>query len=725
VADKKRRKPPTTEPAPPSQAAGATPPLVSIAVVTLLVACYVVIFYTSSPLRQMMLGRVREPVRIVGNWFGYWQLPSGFFDRLPLLAVAFGIVAIAWSSGSLIVRGWQLDRRLSRLETELFSIGVGLSLWSTWTLLVGLFGLLHQTWLVWLPAVLCASLAGFQMAARRAEQSAAPTQKQRDKQDWLWPSMLALGLPFALFYVFAALQPPTDFDSREYHLQVPKEFFQSGRIGFLPHNAYGNMPLGAEMFALLATTLMPGELGWWYGALVGKAVMAIASILTALLLFAAGRRVGSNTAGVVSALVYISTPWIYLVSVSGRNEGMLAYYLALAVYAVWLWRRESEEADASAVNQSHLLKIAGLFAGSAAAVKYTGVVFVVLPLATAVGLGYYFHRQPRRIDVKAIVLFLIGALAACGLWYAKNVALTGNPVYPLASGIFGGATRTPEKAKQWQAAHGTPPFTGEELGKQVQRLLLKSEWLSPLLVPLAALAVMIKTERRTAQWLAIFLAFYLACWFCFTHRIDRFWTPALVIVAWLAGLGATWTSARAWRHVLITMLFWGMVSNFVVISYWDAEQDRGAQERLPITFIGVSLDSLRELSSLPEHRFLNAHVPRGYRALLVGDAEPFDIEVPVLYNTCFDDVLFDELFQGRTPDERLAALRERKIAYIVINWGEIKRYRNSYGFSDYLTPKVRDELVKQKLLKPVAVEGAEPSRVEVFEVPGVVPRPEE
>ena len=40
--------------------------------------------------------------------------------------------------------------------------------------------------------------------------------------------------------------PPVDFDVREYHLQAPKEFFQPGRISFLPHNVYANMPLGAE-----------------------------------------------------------------------------------------------------------------------------------------------------------------------------------------------------------------------------------------------------------------------------------------------------------------------------------------------------------------------------------------------------------------------------------------------------------------------------------------------
>ena len=59
---------------------------------------------------------------------------------------------------------------------------------------------------------------------------------------------------------------------REYHLQVPKEFYQQGQVGFLPHNAYGNMALGTEMLSLLAM-VVAGD--WWVGALAGKTVIAM------------------------------------------------------------------------------------------------------------------------------------------------------------------------------------------------------------------------------------------------------------------------------------------------------------------------------------------------------------------------------------------------------------------------------------------------------------------
>ena len=145
------------------------------------------------------------------------------------------------------------------------------------------------------------------------------------------------GLPFLLLILLGAMLPPWDFDVREYHLQVPKEWYQAGRIGFLPHNVYGNMPLGAEMHALLGMVWMPGERNWWWGALAGKTVIAGFAPLTALGLLAAGRRFVTPGAGVVAALVYLSVPWVVHISQAGLIEGAVACYLFLAVYGIAIW----------------------------------------------------------------------------------------------------------------------------------------------------------------------------------------------------------------------------------------------------------------------------------------------------------------------------------------------------------------------------------------------------
>ena len=80
--------------------------------------------------------------------------------------------------------------------------------------------------------------------------------------------------PFVVAMILAAMLPSIDFDVLEYHLEGPKEYFQSGRISYLPHNVYTNMPFNVEMLHLLAMEVM-GD--WWWGAFragSGRAVRA-------------------------------------------------------------------------------------------------------------------------------------------------------------------------------------------------------------------------------------------------------------------------------------------------------------------------------------------------------------------------------------------------------------------------------------------------------------------
>ena len=88
--------------------------------------------------------------------------------------------------------------------------------------------------------------------------------------------------------------------------------------------------------------------------------------------------------------------------------------------------------------------------------------------------------------------------------------------------------------------------------------------------------------------------------------------------------------------------------------------------------------------------------------LLIGDAQPFDLEVPVLYNTVFDDSIFEQLVRDRSPDEIRAALAERKVGYLYVHWGEIARYRSpgNYGFTDFVQPSVFARLIREGVLAP-------------------------
>ena len=81
--------------------------------------------------------------------------------------------------------------------------------------------------------------------------------------------------------LLGSMLPAIDFDVLEYHLQGPKEYYQAGRISFLPHNVYTNMPFGVEMLHLLGMEVL-GD--WWWGGLVGQFLVASTRAAAAVLI---------------------------------------------------------------------------------------------------------------------------------------------------------------------------------------------------------------------------------------------------------------------------------------------------------------------------------------------------------------------------------------------------------------------------------------------------------
>ena len=467
-----------------------------------------------------------------------------------MLLLAGAVWGVAFLSGRLVCCLGPLSRQLRPPGVLRVCEGIGLSAWSLFTLAVGLLGGLRQ------PLDLrggrradCGGLRSASLATGRSPARARTGESRRHRRApapvRLWrPRWWWLAVPFVLVIVGGALLPPVDFDVLEYHLQVPREWVQSGRIAFLPHNVYGNMPLGAETLAALTMALSPGELGWWWGALAGKLVMAGFAPLAAVLLVAAGRRFASPQAGIVAALIYLSTPWIVLVSVNGLNEGVIAYYLLAAAYAAKLWL-DAQQTDPAAARG--YVWLAGWMAGSAVACKYTSVVFVVMPLLVLVAVV-----SRRGGLVRAVLAFVLAVTCACGLWLAKNGVQTGNPVYPLLAQCVrrphahaGERRAVPAGAPSAGRCGGTSLLAATGLG-----VAAAVAGRQPLAQPAdrfpsrRSIVLRRRTLRQAAFWL-LGLLYVVAAWWLCTHRLERFLVPAWPLLALAAGIGATW-SVRAY-----------------------------------------------------------------------------------------------------------------------------------------------------------------------------------
>jgi hypothetical protein len=463
------------------------------------------------------------------------------------------------------------------------------------------------------------------------------------------------------------------------------------------------------------------------------------------------------------------------VTSSGLIEGASACYLFLALYALLLSRKQgtavqlpfqrsaelpsqrrrdddpaqpgnaprlqwggfSRRGEVSETHPAALLALAGYLAGGAVATKYPAVLFVLIPLAIWTLVGRSWRREnggdhrsaarelppldpltstppvlnpePRTLNpLTAFTVFLLAAALGCGLWFAKNWALTGNPTYPLMYGTFHGATWNADKERRWERAHLPHDFEIETLGKDLGGVLLSSEWISPLVVPLALLALLGWGDKPVVIWrrlrweLLAYAALVIAAWWLCTHRIDRFWLPVLPVLALLAGAGACWNFDPWWRRTLKGLLLAGLGANFLISAAG------------PLNAWFVPLDQLRNDPQwiTPCHYYLNNDADRG-AILAVGDAAVFDLKPTVLYNTCFDDCVFEQLVRDKTskhvpPEKQLRPANEirtefasLRLAYVLVDWDEIKRYRDTYGFTDFVQPQVFEQLVKEGILELV------------------------
>jgi len=644
------------------------------------------------PLRRGFLwGQLFLADELVARWLTGVNLHA-VTQRLCILAYAALLLSTAWAAGWLCLRGASWAKVLDARARSVFAAAVGLQLMSLTTLALGCAGWLDARLIFGLMiAVLLSAITLGVRDARRAKADVSASLVAGGTTAFGKWALIA-SVPFLVVLLLGAMLPPLDFDVREYHLQAPKEFYQLGRITFLPHNVYANMPLAAEMFALLGMVLT-GD--WWLGALVGKTVVAGFAPLTAYALWCAGQKFATPLAGAVAGLVYISLPWVSLVSTQGLNEGAVGFFLFMALYAMLLWR-DSARGPA----QQRLLALAGVMAGAAMSCKYPALIYSVLPLAAWIAheafwsarrMGERWQDALREV-LRPLGIYALCVIVSCGGWLLKNAVLAGNPVYPLAYTLLDGVSRTPEKDRQWTAAHRPPNYAPADFVQRAVSFVLGSDWLSPILMPLAALACVGRATRRLGLQLLVYVLGVFVAWWLLTHRLERFWVPLLCIVALLAGLGATWSTSRAWHVALAIVLALGLVSNFIVIAGGALGDNRYLAD----------LTELRHDPAYvaPWHAYLNHHAQEVTGVLLVGDAQPFDLEVPAVYNTVFDSSMFEQLARERTPREVSRALGKLNISHVFVDWGEISRYRSpgNYGITEFLQPKAFQRLTETGVL---------------------------
>jgi hypothetical protein len=680
------------------------------------------------------------------KWFselrGDGRFPVDLADRIPIVLIAMAALLVAFKLGRPVIRLAFRNTAITIVESISLSTLVGLAFMSTGTLLFGLVGLSSSRIG---PVVFCVAAILTDWKLVRGQRVPKPNHFQVDR--WLPVEgayantfahltsrlVVVLVMILAVFYLLSMMMPPYDFDVVEYHLQAPKEFYQIGRIFFCEHNVYNNMPLGLEMHSLAAMSLVGGSDGWWLGGLIGKAIVGLHTLLAAALIGGFVARLSNRWTGWSAAGLWMAVPGNFNNACSGLIDSALgAYIVAGCIVATQLIQSVSSgigNSPSNELNQSDrrastwMVFLLFLFAGFAAAAKYTGLIYAVCP-ATALVAGLAF-RWPIVIPRPAwLIAIFCGIAVTCLPWYGKNLAFTGNPFYPLAYSVFGGKGLDEEQAQQWSMAHRVPDaILGETvygpaaLVKSIQRVTLFADAVLPSLIVLGLLGWLFVLRKCVwgNLWLTQLLWMFAVWWFA-THRIDRFWLPSIALQAVMAGAGLNWMIHRISLGLGTVIVLVGLVYG-IVVSTSSVQCDN--------RFL-VKLDSLRDDGGDDVFvgrintglAWCNKNLNRpDVKVLLVGEARVFDFKMPIIYSTCFNRSKAEVWLKGRAADVQLSNLRSAGVTHVFVCWTELSRYRSpgNYGFSDWPVPDDLKAMVDTGVLEPVDW-GQNPNSMELFKV---------
>ncbi len=558
--------------------------------------------------------------------------------------------------------------------------GIGLGVLSLLMLGLGSVGVMNRAF--WLAILSVFAAVGVwrivTLSRAKSDASESPAAIR-----WLW----MLVVPFAAIALLAASLPPgilwpaegNGYDVLEYHLGAPREFFEAGRISFLPHNIYSNFPFAVEMLYLL-TMIVHGDAV--SAGITAQMVNLIIAGLAVAAVWLAGKQL-SRSVGVIAATLAATCPFVAYLCGVAYVENALLLYAALALAAVFCW---SKDDDASSPRWALLT---GLFCGFACGCKYTGIAVVLAPMAI---VAIWQLLRCRGKGLAAASLFTLGTLLAFGPWLVRNTINTHNPVFPLARSVFpdNGVAWDDDGAARWTEGH-LPAPEDRPLGARIRRLgteILSSELFGPLIV-LAMIVGAVQILRSIAgrglpfapvlaAWAMI--AVGVVAWLFFSHLVGRF-AVTLIVPASLM-VAARWESLRRseTRLIGIAIVVLASVLNFSMLV--RAGTSAGLFQVAALR-AGAGTEWFTD-GLWPSH----AHVPRinkltaeGGRVLVVADARRFYLNAGADYCVVFSRNPFAEAAANLSPGDLLAWLRKRGYEHVYVDWGEMSRLRSSrYGF---------------------------------------------
>lgn len=671
-----------------------------------------------------------------GEFGGPWKFPvDAAMGLVTVVAMWFSAAGIGlWA----LYRSGAADHFPSAWQRLIFGLLIGWVFLATATLMLGLAGFCNR---VALGALLLATairgISGWtsywQYLVRQVE--ADPTASEFRNSRWITTVMVLL----YLITVPYAVTPSVESDELRYHLAVPEAYLESGSIEYLPHQAFSNFPFMIEMLFTMAMALQGPE-----GAkLVHLAFLEHCAVLIALLSFlmlrlslGKGREISAFGARTVSGLAgaaFASVPTATVLACWGFVDIATVAYLLALVYLGALILVKPRRPPAWLV---------GVIVAGGIGTKYLMIPLVLvlaLYLTALLITTKDRRRKPRRGVVRYLVTVAVVAAALVSPWLIKSAIWTGNPVYPLAYGVFGGGdwsvenaefyaakagekgfklaetqlrydpeSEGPRTALDWIDSRGLPvsflfgrggtaaelavsPITTSLFPGAFENHYLGSLPLIAICLALGGLVLLRGSRFNVAQgWCYGAIGIGWIYWF-FTYQSNRMLLPTFALIFAMAGWSAGLVVARCdrldrMRHhvvalgVIVAMgFFHSLAFSFQVI---HASKFRG--HPLPVA-LGFKSETEYLEGAVNYYRaaqWLGTKVGPESKALLIGEHRtmyfPNDIIVSDWFDTPQPLPLLRETEDKEDEEALFERLEQEKVRYVFLNTDELSKYAARY-----------------------------------------------
>lgn len=569
--------------------------------------------------------------------------------------------------------------------------------------------------------VLLAGVHGLRRLRRRDEPSPHP------REGLPWTIALAAA-PLGLILVAACCPPGTlwrveafGYDVLTYHLQLPRQWLEAGRITGDVHNVYSFLPSLIES----GYTMI--------GALRGSVVDSVyaCQLFHASLAVYAAVAVGRVVAGFVGAMAggaagaaLLAVPWTLIAASSAYNEMAVIAFGAAAMLV--LTDVSSERIGGAAA--------VGFLVGAATLSKLTAGPMIAVPIGLMLLLrlnpALRWRRPPSlRTGLRSLAIATLVGLLTLSPYLMRNAVWTGNPVFPFATGVLGTGHWDTAQARRWQAAHGLDgegalgPLaavarqwlfnTGygaiggravESDASDIARFGYEGGfpalWVGVLLLGLAAVRPGV-TRRLTTVMLVMLIA-QAAFWWLATHQQSRFLLPLLLPTCVLIGLGLgrfgeKTPRLRAARPLAMAVLPVVLLTVGLSVLYGQTRPMPGDDGTMHTPLPGGWIDTAELFRGRGRGHPINT-LPGDARVLLVADNGPLlYLRRDAAYATPFDaSPLGDRVREvGERPGAVIEALRDAGFTHLWIGWSEYRRLRQTHGYDPAVTPELLAALARR------------------------------